>query len=129
MTSNLFLRLRHNHPVRLVILNLFDFNGLGKLSESGVIEIGPQTDMLSRQFKPRSLSENLIWLRAALFPPGGIRLYRRYNQHRLLRRLCQAKKLLALGPTTEFSDRLQRRHMKSCSAAISQRCGFEGDTA
>ena len=54
----------------------------------------------------RSLSENSIWLRAALFPPGCIRLYRRQNKHRLLRRLCQAKKWLALGPTTEFSDRL-----------------------
>ena len=26
-------------------------------------------------------------------------------QHRLLRRLYQVKKMLALGPTTEFSDR------------------------
>ena len=54
----------------------------------------------------RSQSEDSIWLRPALLPPGGAQLHRLNNQHRLLRRLCQAKKLLALGPTTEFSDRL-----------------------
>jgi len=70
------------------------------------------------------VSENSIWLRAALFlscstplPQQGLHEGNRVvrlaasgsiddqTKYRLLRRLCQAKKLLALGPTSKFSDK------------------------
>ena len=67
----------------------------------------------------RSLSENSIWLRAALFPPGCIDDKTNIACFAIS---SKAKKRFGLGPTTEFSDRLLG--VKNTQPAYKQACVF-----